>query len=310
MSAGNLLFVLFFYFAITFCVHLLYAFGPYRMAKHAGVPHAWVGLLPIGAGWLLGLLAERSLYAGTGRRSRLSVWTPLMQGIAFLGLGLVIYLIAIDSDFNGLVAFAAIAILVGSVAGTIFFFYSLYQVFRDYAPDNAVLYTILGILFNIYFIFLLVEMNTVPESVTGPGNFRNGRPKYDSNHQWNAAPPQYGYSQGYGAYPPPQGGPSFTSQGYTYSPAPGQQPPQTPYGGNQAQPPQPPYGGNQNQQPYSGQGPQFYQGSGYYQPQQSSQPFDPSRNFPGGGYDPKHPDTFNPSEPPRDKNQPNNGPEL
>lgn len=242
------------YLGLLFAAHLLYSFGPYRMAKHAGIPHAWIGLFPIGSAWLKGLLAERSLYTYTGRRLRLALWTPALQGIGTCGILMILGLALASVEFSGLVVAALVLTIVGWTAGTVFALYSLYYLFKDYAPENATLYTVLGIFFGIHFVFLLVEMNTVPVSVTGPGSFPYGRPKYDEWHRWNPAPaPGYGYPQG--NYPPPQGGAPYNGQGYS-----GQGPQFYQNGGySQPQPPTPPQG------PSGGQ-PGFYQGSGYYQP--------------------------------------------
>ena len=262
-----------FYLALLIGLQILCAFGPYRMAKHAGIPRAWLGLLPIGSGWLLGLLAERALYTRTGRQRRLALWLPALQGLALCAAAIITGLAILDMDFGAPVALSLIFLLVTALTSTIYFYYVLYNVFQDYAPESAVLFTVLSIFFRISFIFLLVEMNVVPVSVAGPGPFPYGRPKYDRNHQWSPQP------QGYGPYPPQSYG-----QGYPYGPqGPAQQP------------------------PAPGQGSQFYQGNGYYQP--PAQPYDPSRSFPGGGYDPKHPESFQPPQAPRDDG-PYHGPEL
>lgn len=276
-----IIFVILFYLAFLFAVHLLYAFGPYRMAKHAGIPHAWIGLFPIGTSWLVGLLAERSLYTCNGRRFRMALWTPALWGIGTCGALMILGLALMDADFSGLVVAAILLTLVGWVAGAVLSYYALYYLFKDYAPDNAVLYTVLGIFFNIHFIFLLMEMNTVPVSVAGPGPFPYGRPKYDRWHRWSpASAPGYGVPQG--SYPPPQGGAPYNGQ---------------PYG-------QPPYNGGPG---YSGQGPQFYN-SGYSQP--PAPPQGPSGGdgsfYQGSGY---YQQPAPPPESPREEG-PKNGPEL
>ena len=272
-----IVFAILFYLAFLFAVHLLYAFGPYRMARHAGIPHAWIGLFPIGTSWLVGLLAERSLYTCSGRRFRMALWTPALWGIGTCGALMTLGLALAVADFSGLVVAAILLTLVGCVAGTVLSFYALYYLFKDYAPDNAILYTVLGIFFNIHFIFLLVEMNTVPVSVAGPGPFPYGRPKYDRWHRWSPAP---GYGVPQGSYPPPQGG--------------------APYSG------QPPYNGGPG---YSGQGPQFYQNSGYSQP--PAPPQGPSGGdgsfYQGSGYYQQPPA---PPASPRDEKDPHSGPEL
>ena len=78
---------------------------------------------------------------------------------------------------------------------------------RAAEKPSSVLYTILGLLFGISFVFFLVEMNTVPVSVTGFGAYPYGRPKYDRWHRWNQTPPQ---QYGPGNWPPQGGGPGTT----------------------------------------------------------------------------------------------------
>lgn len=263
--------VLLFYFVILGGVWVLVSFGPYRMAKHAGIPRPWLALLPVGNAWVLGLLAERSVYAYTQRPRRLAFWNTLLQALPLAALVLLFPLALADWDFNPLIGISLLVLVVSGLAGVVMYYYCIYHIFKDYAPDNALLYLLLGIFFNIYWIFFLVEMNTVPVSVTGFGAFPGGRPKYDRYHRWN---------QGFAGpgYPPPGYGP----QGAAYTTNPGQQ-------------------------TYQGQGPQFYQGQGgYYQPP-AQQPYDPSRNFPSGGYDPKNPP---PPERQRGEDEGPSGPEL
>lgn len=242
--------VLLFYLVILGGVWVLVSFGPYRMAKHAGIPRPWLALLPVGNAWVLGLLAERSVYAHTQRPRRLAFWNTLLQALPLAALVLLFPLALADWDFNPLIGLSLLVLVVSGLAGVVMYYYCIYHIFKDYAPDNALLYLLLGIFFNIYWIFFLVEMNTVPVSVTGFGAFPGGRPKYDRYHRWN---------QGFAGpgYPPPGYGP----QGAAYTTNPGQQTYTT-------SPGQQTYTTNPGQQTYQGQGPQFYQGQGSNYPQQ------------------------------------------
>lgn len=250
------------YLSIFIAVSLVINYGAYRMAKHAGIPHPWLALLPLGNAYVTGLLAERSVYTYTGRQRRLAFWYPVCQLVTLVGLLAILGLALADADFNLLVAASLVLGLAGFVAQLVIGIYCYYYIFKDYAPDNATLYTVLGIVFGIYWIFLFVEMNSVPVSVTGFGAWPYGRPKYDRYHQWQQGGQQPQYSA-----PAPQG-PNTTGweQG-----APSYQQPQAPYQqypppqGQQSQPPRYVPG----QTPYQGQGPQFYQGQpqGYYKPE-------------------------------------------
>lgn len=196
------------YFVIFGALWALVNFGLYRMAKHAGIPNPWLAFLPVANAYVVGLLAERSLYTYTGRQRRLALWNAVFQAVPLVGLMFVVGLALLDSDFNALVGLSVMLLVLGGIAGTVLYWYSLYYVFKDYAPDNAVLYTVLGLVLGIYWVFLLVEMNTVPVSVTGFGVFPYGRPKYDRYHQWQVPPVGQ-----YPPPPPPQQGP-YTTGGW------------------------------------------------------------------------------------------------
>ena len=73
---------LLFYLVMLVGVQILCTFGLWRMANHAGVPHAWLAFLPVGNAYVTGMLAERAIYTYTGKRSRLALWTPALAGCA------------------------------------------------------------------------------------------------------------------------------------------------------------------------------------------------------------------------------------
>ena len=95
--------VLLFYLVILGGTWVLVSFGPYRMAKHAGIPRPWLALLPVGNAWILGLLAERSVYAHTQRPRRLAFWNTLLQALPLASLVLLFPLALADWDFNPLI---------------------------------------------------------------------------------------------------------------------------------------------------------------------------------------------------------------
>ena len=169
-------------------------------------------------GYVLGLLAERAVYTFTGRQRRLALWNVLLPGIAVGGAVLMGVAAVVSPRSWGTLTLLSLLLILGSIAGFAVFCYSLYYVFKDYAPDNTALFTILGIFLGIYWIFFLVVMNTVPVSVTGFGAYLYGRPKYDKDHRWPRNPPdQPGYGGGYGGYGGP-GGPGYPGgQGSPYT---------------------------------------------------------------------------------------------
>ena len=230
MAMGALLLIagLLVYLAIIAGLSVLLGFGRYRMAKHAGIPHAWLGLVPFGNAYITGLLAERAVYTYTGKKRSLAFWYLIAQCVVFVGALAVLGLAIWDIDFGLGVGMAVLGLFLGLIAYFALGIYCVYYVFKDYSPDNATIYIVLSILFHIYWIFLLVEMNTVPVSVTGFQSWPYGRPKYDRYHQWQ----------------PPQG--PGGAQPYMWEPV-------QPFSNGSGQPGQTP-------PPYQGQGPQFYHG--------------------------------------------------
>lgn len=172
----------------------LCGFGLYRMAQHAGIPSPWLAFLPVAQMYVMGLLAERSYYVYSGgRRRRLARWGVISQLLPFaMMLVMMVFFLPIALNGGGdetilmlLMPLYFLSFLFAMVLSV----YCTYYIFRDYAPDNAVLYTIVGTLLNISVIFFLVERNTVPVSVTGFGVYPYGRPKYDRYHRWYQQPP-------------------------------------------------------------------------------------------------------------------------
>lgn len=211
-----------FWLAIMVGLIILSGFGLYRMAQHAGVPSPWMAFVPVASSYLTGLLAERAYYTYNGRTRKLAWWCVIANVIP-LGL----FAVFAAFFFRTVIA-AGGALAPEEVAGmtplmyllnlvallpAILYGYCLYYIFRDYSPDNAILFAIVGVLFRISFVFLLIERDTVPVSVTGFGAYPYGRPKYDRWHRWNQMPPQ---QYGPGSWPPSGGGPGTTGPGDYY----------------------------------------------------------------------------------------------
>lgn len=202
--------------AIMVGLIILSGFGLYRMAQHAGAPSPWMAFVPVANAYLTGLLAERAFYTYNGRARKLAWWCvaaelfPLVIFGVFMGF-FFRTVIGMDGALGPEVVMrmTPFVYLINGIAllPMILYGYCLYYIFRDYSPDNAMLFAIVGVLFRISFVFLLIERNTVPVSVTGFGAYPYGRPKYDKWHRWNQVPPQ---QYGPGGWPPQGGGPGTT----------------------------------------------------------------------------------------------------
>lgn len=153
--------------------------GLWTMARNAGVPYAWTAFLPVGNGYVTGMLADRSRYFYTGRAPRLGLafWLPVLQTLAIVG-GLGFFGVALTGFPSLFYVLFFCCISWGGIGSVVLNLYAVYYVFKDYAPDNALLFTVLGLLFNIHWVFFLVERNSVPVSARGFGGFPAGQPFY------------------------------------------------------------------------------------------------------------------------------------
>ena len=170
LLVGALLGALFLGAAIFFLV----GFGLWKMAKNAGIPHAWTSFFyPL---YNIGLLAERSLYVHTGRQRPLARWS-----IWLLIGGISLFLLSGVSAFalSSRAAAAGIALLgwALSIVSMLLLYYSLFYVYKDYAPGNEVVLLVISILFSAFPIIFLVVMNVVPVSVAGRCPY--GQPRYN-----------------------------------------------------------------------------------------------------------------------------------
>ena len=220
MAVFAVLFTFVIWFALFAGFLILSGYGLYRMAQHGGIPSPWMAFVPVASSYLTGLLAERAYYTYNGRVRKLAWWSVLTQlfPLVFLALYMVSFFrfasnpMAGEAEVLGLLPMFFLCFF-SFLVPVALYGYCLYYIFRDYSPDNALLYTIVGVLFNIGFVFFLVERDTVPVSVTGFGAYPYGRPKYDRWHRWNRIPPQ---QYGPGGYPPQGGGPGTTGPGDYY----------------------------------------------------------------------------------------------
>ena len=218
-------FTLFFLLALAAGFCFVSNYGLWRMAAHAGIPRPWVAFLPLGDRYIQGLLAERSRFVRLGKRSRLSLWNPLVWAVLpfffLLALGadgdpyaiFALFLLwVIGAVFSLWASMADIALfllilLAGKTDGDLFALLlggwilstlltygtgllCIYHILRDYSPRDAVLLTVLcAVVRQAAWIVLFACRDVVPVSVTGPGEWPYGRPKYDKYHQWSLPGP-------------------------------------------------------------------------------------------------------------------------
>lgn len=193
--------------------YLLHSFALWRMAKNAAMAYSILSWVPFAKYYVLGSLCDRSIAFRTGRRWHLAAILPILNLLtpSIFQIMFWEYLLP-DSTFlysytgYGLQQLSRLVFLAVSTAG-------LYYLYSDYAPAQAVLYTILSFFFSFIApaIFLMLLYKQVPLSAGGQP------PLY--------APPSGSFTTGWGGQPPQ--GPWTTGPGQPYPPP--RQPPERQY---------------------------------------------------------------------------------
>lgn len=128
---------------IGIAAYILTALGLYSIAKNRGMENAWLAWIPIAQLYVIGDIVKELDFGGSFKIPRMDLVLPLgalavavLSWIPVLG-----WLIRI--------AFAVIAV------------YSLYILFKKYAPNQAVLFTVLSAI-GLFWIFIFVIRNNTP----------------------------------------------------------------------------------------------------------------------------------------------------
>ena len=163
-------FLIVYFLAMAFSVvsYVLSAVGMYRIAKRRGIHHAWLAWIPVGSNWLLGSISDHYQYVTKQKPTRrrkvlltLSLIT-LGAGSVLLGGGITAAIL-LSEEAN--IALAIVLVVVAyfvvmglSIAISVISYIAYYDLFRSCKPGNAVLFLILGVIFNValpFFVFFI-----------------------------------------------------------------------------------------------------------------------------------------------------------
>ena len=161
---------------------ILGSIGLHKVAKRRGIRHAWLAWLPIGSEWILGSVSDQYQHLIQGKvTSRRKILTILSAAlwvtvIAYLVLVVMAEVIFINEDsYGGIILAATIFYLMSMAVGItamVFYHMSNFDLYRSCNPKNAVVFLVLGILFNIcepFFYFSCRKKDlgmVVPQPVT------------------------------------------------------------------------------------------------------------------------------------------------
>ncbi len=210
-------------------VYIMRAVAFYTIAKNRGYNRPWLAWIPVASDYLTGAVADDINYRN-GKGTKLRVWLLVASIVAKVGASVysvfqLSYSINMMRNifgsmgnmdgytqfFNQSTELSLILSLVSllfsalTIGYAVFYYIAMYRVFMDYVPNNAVLFLVLSILFNIVEPFLVLSIRNKPAiSIYGA-----------QNPQWRPAHPAQPY------YTPPVAG----GQGYAAPPQPDAQPP-------------------------------------------------------------------------------------
>lgn len=168
-----MVFVALFYLAIfvyAIVCYVLYALGLSSIAKRRGIRHPWLSWLPLGDLWIMGSISDQYQYIAKGKVCNRR---KILLGLAIAGFCMlmlicacvVVGIVGIATNemggavtggiATGILVLGYIALIVMAVISVVFQYIALYDIFVSCNPDNAVLFLVLSILFNIapFFIF-------------------------------------------------------------------------------------------------------------------------------------------------------------
>lgn len=181
LIAGLVMIVYLLAMAFSVVSYVLNAVGMYRIAKRRGIHHAWLSWIPVGNSWLLGSISDHYQYVAkkkiTGRRKALLVMNiilAVMGSVVVAGAMLIFSFTAGPEDLMGsgillmgLLVIAYLVLLGLSIAVLVVSYVAYYDLFQSSKPNYAVLFLILGIVFNV----------TLPFFVFACGNSDKGMPE-------------------------------------------------------------------------------------------------------------------------------------
>jgi len=151
--------------------YVLNAVGLYRVAKRRGIHHAWLAWIPVGCNWLLGSISDHYQYVAnqknTVKRRILLILSLILLAVSVAFISAIVAMVlSVESaaGASAAPAVAAIVLMVLSYLGifglglavTVFCYIAYYDLFKSCKPGSAVLFLVLGILFNVtlpFFVF-------------------------------------------------------------------------------------------------------------------------------------------------------------
>lgn len=200
-------------------IYILNAVAFYAIAKNRGYNRPWLAWIPVACDYLKGAVADDINYRN-GKSTKLRVWLLLASivakvGVSAYGVFQMVYSISMMRNIFGsignmngyaqflnqsaelslILSLVSLVISALTIGYAVVYYIAMYRVYIDYVPNNAVLFLVLSILFNIVEPFLVLSIRNKPAiSIYGA-----------QNPQWRPVPPAQPY------YAPPVAGQDYAA---------------------------------------------------------------------------------------------------
>ncbi len=152
--------VIFLAIAISLTVYVFYAISLYTLANKRGMKNTFLAFIPIANTYFLGKITDdicRTMNQKTNYAQKLLVFNiiSVAASIILSPLLLVAGLLRNVAVLLVVVMLFYLLILLANVCYLVFFYIALYKIYKEYAPNNAVLFEIISIIVNISHPFIL-----------------------------------------------------------------------------------------------------------------------------------------------------------
>ena len=168
-------------YVLAIVMYILLAYGMYTIAKRRGIKAPWLAWVPIADLWTLGAIADHAVGVWKGKKGVLRYWLVVLDGIVFLGtiisvsmiLGAALFGITNYNDpavADTMIAGGAIFICLMPViiAVAILEYVALYRLYKSCKPEQAGLFTVLTVLFDVTMPFFVFACRNSDEGLNAP----------------------------------------------------------------------------------------------------------------------------------------------
>ena len=139
--------------AFSIACYVFQSVGLYAVAKRRGIYNPWLAWIPAGNMWILGSISDQYQYVAKGKvKNRRGVLLGLMIAAAAMPLVTVVTVLmgGVGAPIiTFLLVLLYLLLIAAGIALTVLQYMAMYDLYRSCEPDNAVVYLVLSILFNV-----------------------------------------------------------------------------------------------------------------------------------------------------------------